>query len=229
MINNTTKHYSQSAVYALFASFTALSLIFTTFFLAEPTISFGQIEEEFLVTQQITGESSFKTVSDVTMAGSIAGVTGGTANGSTDFVVLTNDPDGYTVNLKFVYSGTEAMEGDTTGSAALRDYDNTGEPTFNFNASTSSQFAYTVTSDQGGDTDLSFLDNGSACGIAGADNGLCWKEPTVAGFDIVDTTNSAVNGATSTIAFRIVVPGGAVPAPEADFYTATATLTLVVK
>jgi hypothetical protein len=123
------------------------------------------------------------------------------------------------------------MLGDTTGSEALRDYGGgvLSEPTYNFTASTAAQFGYTVESDNAGDTDQSFLDNGASCNQGGgSDNSLCWMSPSTTAFTIVDRSSSAVSGATSTISFRVVVPSGSNPAVTADTYTATATLTLVV-
>ncbi|MCD5380957.1 MAG: hypothetical protein LR008_00055 [Candidatus Pacebacteria bacterium] len=231
MITNT-KHISMSALYALAASLTAVSLLFVGFFLAEPVISHGQ--EVFTIQQTITDETSFLVIpTDVSMAGSINGVTGGNATGTTQFVIQSNNSAGYVVNIGFTDDNAdgEMMEGDADDSGAIRDYDNTGEPDYSYSASTSAQFAYTVTSSTTGDTDQSFLTNGSnACNTpAGADAGTthCWKAPDTSTFDIVNRSTAANSGATTTVQFNVNVPGGATPVPTAQTYTATATLTLI--
>lgn len=237
---NTTQHMtrkiSQSAFYALVASVSIVSMLFMVFFIAEPSISHGQIDSnEFYIRQTITDESSFLVQpSNIDMAGDINGVTGGNATGTTYFVVQSNNAAGYYVEISFEDNGTPVtMLGDESGSESIRDYDGDvgGEPSFAFVASSSSQFAYTVTSSTTDDTDGSFLHNGSACN-ASTNDGLginCWKEPTVAGFRIVDRDSAAVTGATSTLQFKVHVPNSAIPVPQAETYTATATLSLFVK
>jgi hypothetical protein len=234
MITNT-KYLSQTALYSLIASLTVISLLFTTFFLFEPSIGHAVDSNPFRIRQTITDETSFSVQpSNVTMNGSIAGVTGGTANGSTTFAVISNNASGYTVSIDFHDNLTaNAMRGDTGGSETLRDYsgDVAGEPSYNFTASTAAQFAYTVTSLNSSDTEQSFLDNGSnACNQNGGSQTTdrCWKAPETSPFTIINRVSSAVTGATSTISFRVVVPSGSVPAVTADTYTATATLTLLV-
>ena len=226
-------HLGKSFRFALTASFTIVTMTLVTFFLAEPTIGHGQVDTRtFTIKQTITDETAFKVYpSNVTMNGSIAGVTGGTANGSTTFTVSSNNATGYYVDIAFYNNGTaNAMLGDVTASEALRDYggDVAGEPSYSFTASTAAQFAYTVTSDTAADVDQSFLDNGSSCNQAGGSQTAdrCWKSPDTAAFRIIDRGSASVSGATSTISFRVVVPSGASPAVTADTYTATATLSL---
>src|SRR5690606_20470618 len=103
------------------------------------------------------------TAADVTMDGSIGGITGGHATGSTYAVVQTNSTTGYVMDISF--ENSPAMLGETTGSVAILDYQEVGaEPDFDFVASTSAVFAYTVNASNTSDLDPSFLDNGSACG-----------------------------------------------------------------
>jgi hypothetical protein len=233
----------RSAIYAFIATTVILSLLFISFSLAEPSITHGQAGPgpfDFTITQTIVDETSFLVApNDVVTSGSINGVTGGTANGSTDFSIISNNSTGYVVSISFEDNGTDqTMIGDITGSEAIRDYDGTvaGEPSYGYNASSAAQFAYTVESLLDSDTDQSFLNVASICnpGTGGNGNGAtkadkCWMEPTVAPFQIVDRDSSAINGATSTIEFDITVPSGAVPVPSAETYTATATLTLVTQ
>jgi len=236
-MTHTIKHLRQSALYALVASMTVLSMLFVGFFLAEPAISYGQVDTgDFTIRQTITGESSFTVPPvDVTMTGSINGLTGGTANGATQFVVLSNNASGYYVEIDFFDNGSpEAMSGDVSGSPAIRDFDGdvAGEPARGFTASTAAQFGYTVTSSSTTDTDSSFFHPAGAgtCGTAGTTQvDGCWKAPATTGFRIVDTAQAALTGATSSVQFRIVVPSAPLPVLTAETYTATATLSLFVK
>jgi hypothetical protein len=216
-----------------------LALVLSTFLLAEPAISHSQLKdtEVFRIRQTIVDETSFLVPpTNVTMGGSgINGVTGGQATGTTQFVVKSNNSTGYYVDIAYQYLGNEeAMVGDVTGSEAIRDYgDNAGEPTYNLTASTAAQFAYTVfsSSTNNGDTDASFkINGGSACGGTTPASGInCWKAPQSAPFRIVDRGVAATTGATSTIVFNVTVPNGAVPIPQAETYTATATLSLYIQ
>ncbi len=230
--NYSFTKFIHPAQYAILASITILALLTAGFFVFEPRIGHAVDSNPFYIRQTITDETSFLVQpSNVTMVGSITGVTGGTANGSTTFSVISNNANGYTVSIDFEdNAGLYAMRGDVTGSENLRDYGGglLAEPTFNFTASTAAQFAYTVDSTNDGDTDESFLDNGATCG-SGTGNSLCWMSPSTTPFQIVDRITAANTGATSTISFRVVVPSGANPAVTADTYTATATLTLVTQ
>jgi hypothetical protein len=216
---------------------TIVSLMFTAFFFAEPAITHGQADTStFTVSQQITDATSFLVPPvDVTTSGSIDGVTGGNASGTTDFVVQSNNATGYFVVIDFFDNGTDqTMIGNISGAESIRDYGPAGglaEPDYGYTASTAAQFAYTVTSLTPSDTDQSFLNNGAACNVGSNQNGTasntkCWMEPTTSDFRIVDRTTSALTGATSTIEFDITVPSGAVPALSAESYTATVTLSL---
>lgn len=229
-----TKDLVQPALYAFVASVTAVSMLFFAFFIAEPSISHGQADTDtFYIRQTITDESSFLVApTNVTMVGDLNGVTGGNSTGTTQFVVQSNNTAGYYVEIDFFDNGTpEAMLGDASDSEALRNYggDVGGEPSVGLTASTASQFAYTITSSSTSDTDASFFNNGAACNAGGLQTIPCWKAPSTTAFRIVDTTAAAVTGATSTIQFNINVPSGATPVPQAETYTATATLSLFVK
>lgn len=238
MNSYNVEHYSKAAMSALVSAVTILALLFALFMFAEPTVSRGQaadVSNDFYIRQLITDETSFIVQpNDVDMVGSINGVTGGQATGTTDFVVRSNNVAGYTVEIDFFdNAGDHAMRGDETGGEEIRDYagDVAGEPSYGFDsATTAAQFAYTVSSDNSGDTDQSFLDNGSACNIApgggGTQNENCWKAPSTTPFQIVQRDSAASNGATSTLTFSVVVPSGANPVPQAETYTATATLSV---
>jgi hypothetical protein len=195
------------------------------FLLSEPTVS-RAVTDTFTVRQQITDEISFLvSAADVTMAGTIAGITGGNATGSTYSVVQTNNATGYTMDIAF--SGNPAMRGETTGNAAIVNYGTTSEPTYDFYlGSTSAVFGYTVSASSSTDLDPSFLDDGVACNTgSGTTSNTCWKGASTTNFRIINRATAANTGATTTIQFRVFVPNNPSPALDEDFYTATATLT----
>jgi hypothetical protein len=222
-------HVTQQASYAAALAVTGLGILMIMHVVAEPQIGHSQTEV-FTIRQTITDETSFLVPpTDVIMDGSISGITGGQATGSSQFVVQTNNAAGYRVDISFAGSPT-AMVGDVSGSIALRNYGNDvgGQPSRGYVASTTAaQFAYTVTSSSTLDTDDSFLHDGATCNVAlGASTVACWKAPSTAPFTIADRNSSAINGATTTVTFNVTVPNAALPVPEAETYTATATLSL---
>lgn len=229
----TVNSVLQNAAYAVISAAAISSLIFFGFFIAEPSVSYGQLQyttPDFYVRQTITPESAFSVeTSNVIMAGDIAGLTGGNATGTTQFVVRSTNSTGYYVEISFEdNAGEESMRGDVTGSEAIRDLADGGVAVFGFTASTASQFGYTVMSSTTGDTDNSFDYIGTTCEHASNDNadGSCWKAPTTSAYQIIDRQTPAVSGATSTIQFKINVPYSPNPVPTAETYTATATLSL---
>jgi hypothetical protein len=226
-----TEPFTHTTLYAAVAAMLIVALSMAFFFITEPRISYGNDTADFRIRQTITDETSFLVdPPHVTMVGSIAGMTGGNATGSSQFVVRSNNASGYYVEIDFFdNAGSYAMLGDEDGGEQLRDYsgDAAGQPSFNFTASTASQFAYTINSSTTADTDGSFLNNGSACNTGATQTfNRCWKAPSTSGFRVVDRSNAANSGATSTLYFKVHVPSGANPAPTAQTYTATATLSV---
>jgi hypothetical protein len=221
-----------NSIRAAAAAGVIVSLLLAGFFLAEPRISYGNDTADFYVRQTITDETSFLVdPGNVTMNGSISGITGGNATGSSRFVVKSNNASGYYVDISFFdNAGAYAMRGDEDGGAQIRDYggDVTGQPSYNWTASSASQFAYTLNSSTTLDTDDSFLNNGSnTCNTGSTQTfGKCWKAPSTTGFRVVDRTTAATTGATSTLYFKVNVPSSANPTPTAQTYTATATLSV---
>lgn len=223
-----------AAIQSLITTGVICALLGLSFFVAEPRVGRAQdTSGPFTINQVITGETSFLVdAASTTLSGNLNGITGGTANGSTTVVVQTNSSGGYTMDIAFYDNGSDhAMEGRTTGTNTIHDYLVTGGvPTYTFStASTSAVFGYTVTAANTSDLDQSFLNNGSnACntGSARSSYDQCWMEPTVAAFQVINRTSSAVNGATTTLHFRVHVPNNPTPGIVADTYTATATLTV---
>lgn len=227
-----TKFYLNSTYQILIASALIAIMACAGFFFLEPKVGQAVTSGPFTITQTITDEISFLVnAANVVATGTINGITGGTANGTTTAVVRTNSNTGYYMEIAFYNNGTDnAMLGNNSLSESIHDYvsSSTTVPDYNFStASTSAVFAYTVDAVDPSDVDQSFVHNGAACdlGSTPGGGGNCWMGPSTSGFRIIDRGTAAANGATSTINFRIHVPNGPTPSLVADTYTATATLT----
>ena len=233
----TTQAFTHAATQAAVAATAIITVLSMTFFVAEPGISHAVDSSAFRIRQTIVDETSFTTQpSNVTMqGGGINGLTGGTATGTTPFVVRSNNASGYTVTIAFENNaGAHAMLGDESDSEAIRDYsgDDGADPSYNFTASTAAQFAYAVYASTSADASDNFLNNGTNdCNSNEGTRtiGKCWKAPSTGAYQIISRETSASNGATSTIYFKVHVPSGANPIPSAETYTATATLTLLIQ
>lgn len=227
--DNNLNHFLKITKPSLVITLCVALLLSSVFFVLEPKIGQAVTSGPFTIQQTISDEISFSVdASNVTMSGPIAGLTGGTGNGSTTAVVRTNSSSGYTMSIAFASNGTDnAMVGDATASESIRDYPVASEPDFSFStASTSAVFAYTVSADNSSDLDSSFLDDGVACNSgSGFTSDRCWMEPDTSSFQIIDRSNSAATGATTTVSFRVYVPNSPSPSLVGDTYTATATLT----
>ncbi len=200
-----------------------------TFMLCEPAIS-SAIEDQFKITQVVTAEISFLTpASDITMSPTIAGLTGGTSNGSTQVVVLTNNVSGYTMTL--TASSSAGMIGNSQGGTIAAYVPAvSGVPDYSFNTTNDARFGYTVEASTTADLDQSFKDNGSVCNTGALDtvtaDSTCWLNASTAAETIVNrTTATPGSGATTTIKFRVEIDGNPSPAIPQDTYVATTTLT----
>ena len=233
MITTSTSHITNTFTNAFRLTVAAGLGVAILFTLVEPQVTHSQVTETFTIKTSVVGESSFLVPpSDVVMTGTLNGLTGGSATGSTQFVVQSNSVSGYTVDISFEDNGSgNAMIGDTTGNQAIVDYegDEAGpEPSFGLATSTSAQFAYTVLSTTTSDTVQSFRASGGSCNEgAGTAVGTCWKAPDVGDFPIIARGGVATDGATSTIVFNVTIPNNPTPVPAAEGYTATATLSLL--
>ncbi len=226
-----TKHYLNAASEAAVAALLTAALLSASFFIIEPQVGQAQDSATFTISQTITGETSFLVdPTNTTLSGSLNGITGGTANGSTTVVVQTNSSTGYTMDIAFATTSTgNAMQAQNNPSSSIHDYPATSsQPTFLFStASTSAVFAYTISASNASDVDQSFKNNGTACNTGGSYTAdRCWMEPAFSNFRVIDRTTAATTGATSTLQFRVYVPNNPTPGLVADTYTATATLTV---
>jgi hypothetical protein len=223
---------SHTYVLNLFKSTFVAALVITalfaiSFFTVEPQVG-RAIDDTFIVTQQITDEISFLVnANDVTMVGTIQGLTGGYATGTTVAVVRSNDPQGYTMTLQF--SSTTAMS--ASSSAAINNYTPTaaGVPDFSWVDNSSGQpaeFGYTVRASTTGEVDPTFRNDGSGCNTGSNEtDDHCWINPTSTVAETIISTTGPVLSSTTTIKFKVAVPSNPSPALPAAFYVATATLT----
>ena len=212
------KIYVRQVVAVSFFLTLTLALGFVVF---EPAI-IRAVEDQFTITQTITAEIAFTTAAqNVTMNGSIAGITGGNAWGTTTSVVTTNNSTGFTMTI--VASSSPAMQR-VGGSGTISDYtpSTAGIPDFAFAVPSGSEFGYSVSASTTADLAQKFKDDGATCNTGSADtNGLS----TVATSTLVTTAETPSSGATSSYYFRTLVNAGFL---AAGTYNATATLTAVI-
>ncbi len=208
-------------------SFILTILFFAGFSFLEPTPILA-IEDQFTVSVSVTSEISFSTpATDVTLA-SIPGITGGTSNGGTQVVVLTNDSAGYTMTLKA--SSSPAMQGHTQGGNIPNYTPNVaGVPDFTFSVpANKAEFGYTVEASTTSDLAPSWLDNGTTtCGTGSSDTAnACWLDATTTSYVLVNRNSETLtSGSTTTLKFRLTINSSPSPSIPEDIYTATTTLT----
>ncbi len=162
---------------------------------------------------------SLTAAADVLLMPNLPGITGGTATGSTAFIVTTDSAAGYRVTIQA--STSPAMQ---SGVGTIADYVPVGAvPDFSFTTDpTDVHFAY---SPEGVDTAVRFQDSGGVCGVAGSETRYrCWDGLSTTPREITRrTSGNHPNGATTTIEFSLGI-GGVVPV-TAGLYTATTTIT----
>lgn len=231
---------TRNVLQAMLAAFVSLAILCSAYFVIEPQVSRAVDSGPFSIRQNIGAEISFLVnAANVTMNGTLNGITGGNATGTTQVVVQTNSPSGYYMELDFedIDSDGVIMRRDLGGtqSAAIRNYATSSgtvvEPDYDFSfASTASMFAYTVAASNTDDIDQSFLNDGVNCN-AGSDTteDVCWMAPSTTAFRVIDRSTSAPQGATSTLRFRVYIPNSPNPGVETGFYTATATLSAYIQ
>lgn len=156
--------------------------------------------------------------SDVTLSPSLAGITGGTSNGSTSVTVTTDSPAGYSLSIKA--QNSPAMQ---NGAASIADYNQGIDNDFSYSVVTGqASFGF---SPSGADLVAAFKDNGSLCGVGSSDTALaCWAglatTPTVIS---QGTGSNHPSGTPTIINFRVGIGSGA--GVTTGVYTATTTLT----
>ena len=156
--------------------------------------------------------------SDVTMTPNLAGITGGTSNGSTTVTVTTDSPAGY--RLTYQAQNNPAMQSPLYNIA---DYDEGADADYAFAVvANDARFGF---SPSGVDIVTAFKDNGALCGLGTLDTALaCWAGLATSPIDVAQGAGSNhPSGATTTLNFRVGVGSGA--GVLNGLYTATTTLT----
>lgn len=161
---------------------------------------------------------SLSAPSNVILSPSLAGLTGGTSNGSTTVTVTTDSPAGYSLTIES--ENSPAMQ---NGPYSIANYNQGAEPDFSFAVTNgAASFGFSPSSV---DVVDEFRDNGSLCSTGSGDTDLaCWAGLSTTGTIISQGVGSNhPNGATTTVHFRVGV--GTNAGVTAGLYTATTTLT----
>lgn len=215
-------------------------MLCSLYFTVEPQVGRAVTGNSFSIRQEIGAEISFLVqAANVTMfstsSSQISSITGGNATGTTQAVVLTNNANGYYMEIDFDDPDGDGnimrRDNGATSTGSIKNYSTSTynrvvEPGFGFSfASTAAMFAYTVTASSANDIDQSFKNNGSACNVGtNTTQDTCWMAPSTTAFRIIQTSVAAPQGSTSTVRFRVYVPPTPNPGVDTGFYTATATL-----
>ncbi len=158
---------------------------------------------------------------NVTLTPSIPSVGGGTANGIATWTVTTDNPAGYTVNIRA--SGTPAL---SSGANSFPNYVPAGaDPDFTFSTpSASSRFGFSA---EGTDIVQRFKDNGATCNVGALDTAsACWA-PLVTSADTIITRNTPNYPTGSLLSVRFRAVSGATNVQPTGSYLATTTLTVL--
>jgi hypothetical protein len=225
-------HIFNNARGALVAAVLITALGIASFFAFEPSMGWAQSNpHDFVVSQTITNEVSFLVeAADVTMVGSIAGLTGGYATGTTRTSVNTNNTTGYSMTL--VFASSTAMWS-STNNRSINNYTpavtSPETPDYGWvdnSAGGAGEFGYTVRASTTNEVAAAFQNNGSTLcntGSTETDN-RCWLNPSTTPRIIINS--SAPNGSsTTTLKFKVAVPNNPSPAIPSGIYSATGTLT----
>jgi hypothetical protein len=202
------------------------------FIILEPAMTFSAITatSQFTISQTVNAEVSFLTpATNVTLTPSLGGVTGGTANGSTQVVVLTNDHLGYQMTLQASSSVGMIGNFNSANSIPVIVPATPNVPNFSFNtvAANGAAFAYSIEASTTADLSQIFKDNGATCNTGSGDTiGSCWLNASTTAVQIVNRSSATTgSGATTTLKFRVIIGANPTPAIPDDTYVATTTLT----
>ncbi|MBP6924094.1 MAG: hypothetical protein KBC62_00910 [Candidatus Pacebacteria bacterium] len=200
---STSTNYRQESTFGEIATGEATSTNYNLY------AGYQQMQEVFL---------SMTAPSDVILSPNLAGLTGGTSNGSTTVTVTTDSPAGYSLTLES--QNNPAMQ---NGVYTIDDYDEGADADFSFLVTAG--VAHLGFSPSGVDVAQEFKDNGSLCGVSSQDTALaCWAGLSTLGTVISEGTDANhPSGATTTISFRVGIGSGA--GVVSGVYTATTTLT----
>jgi hypothetical protein len=165
---------------------------------------------------------SVTSAASVVMSPALGGLSGGTSNGSTSFIVTTDDPAGYAATIQA--SSSPALKSATDSFA---DYVPAGTaPDYAFNnAATASSFSF---SPEGVDIDGRYENNASnVCGTGSLDTAdACWDGLSTSPRTILArTSDNTPNGTITTLKFRAA--SGTSHIQTNGTYMATTTVTVI--
>lgn len=184
------------------------------------------VEDVIIVTQNVTGEISISSPSDVTMSPDIPGMTGGTGDGSATWTVVTSDTSGFNLSLKA--STDPAMQ---SGANSFADYTAAGGTTPDYDwsiAAADSEFGFTVEPATVADTDTKFKDNGSACNTGALNTAdKCWLDFTTSNVQVINRTSGATSSSGEAEVVKFKAQSGTSHYQVEGSYTATITATAV--
>lgn len=173
---------------------------------------YQQMQEVFL---------SMTTAPNVIMSPALGGLTGGTANGSTSVVVLTDSPSGYQLTI-----AAESAPALQKGIDIIADYVPDASPNADYSFVTTGSDAHFGFSPEGPDVATQFRDNGALCGVGSLDTTLaCWDGLSTTDTLIALGSGNQPLGATTTVNFRVGI--GSAAGVLAGTYVATTTLTAI--
>ncbi len=159
--------------------------------------------------------------SDVSMSPAIAGVSGGSGNGSTSWTVTTDNPAGYSLSVKASTNPALQSLGGT-----FADYTTAGaDPDFSWSvAAADSEYGFTP---EGVDIIQKYKDNGSACNTGSSDTvDKCWDKLTTTDKQIASRANgNHPSGTLTTLKMQAEV-GSSHIQPNGT-YDATITVTAI--
>lgn len=216
-------------------SVSVLCIALILFMLIEPAIGRGATtaSSQFTISQTINSELSFTSPpSNVLMSPSLGGITGGTSNGGTQFIITAGSSSGYSVTL--TASSSLGMIGNASSSNYIPAYATSSSfaADFNFNVpANKAYFGYTVEASTTTDLPQLFKDNNagasSVCGSGSNDaSDSCWVGATSTPLLIISRSGpTAASGATTTLKFRVMIMSNPNPVIPDDTYVATTTLT----
>ncbi len=172
-------------------------------------------------TLSVESTISISSPADVNL-GSINGLIGGAATGSSEWLVTTDSPAGYTLSIKA--STNPALK---SSISSFADYTTAGsDPDYVFSiASSASEFGFTP---EGVDIISDFKDNGSTCNTGSSDTSdRCWDAFTTTDATISSKASSNYPaGSTTTVKYRAEVGNAKVQDSGSD-YSATITVTAI--
>lgn len=206
------------------AAATIVALMVMIFPVVEPGVvgALTSDGKQVTIRQEITSEISMTVgTAGITMSAPIAGLTGGSATGTTTMNVITNNTAGYKVVLTASSSGTMVNEDATLSNGIIAAYPSAVPQTW-APAVNSSNFGYSVTA---GQEDVNQAGTSAWKNAAGAD-GTLYANSGAAAITLLDRATSTLStGANSSLNFQVTLTSNPIPAVSEGFYTATTTLT----